>query len=117
MFSSSQQVWEQNGVKLTNDKTASSSNIADYANPVRLYASSKITVVCNEKLMTKIEFVCNSSSYATTLKNSIGTVSGAAVTVSGSNVTVIFTNPVNTFVVGKLSAQVQVKSLTVTYQN
>ena len=117
IFSSSQQVWEQNGVKLTNDKAASTSNIADYANPLRIYAGSKITVDCNGKLMTKIEFECNSSSYATVLKTSIGTVSDATVTVSGSKVTIIFTTPVNTFVVGKLSAQIRVNSLTVTYQN
>ena len=117
IFSSSQQVWEQNGVKLTNDKAASTSNIADYANPLRIYAGSKITVDCNGKLMTKIEFECNSSSYATVLKTSIGTLSDATVTVSGSKVIVIFTTPVNTFVVGKLSAQIRVNSLTVTYQN
>ena len=43
-FTTSQQVWEQNGIVFTNDKGSSTSNVADYANPARIYASSKITV-------------------------------------------------------------------------
>lgn len=112
-FTTSQQVWEQNGIKLINDKAASTSNVADYSSPARFYASSKITIECEN--ITKIVFVCNSSSYATAMKNSIGTVSGATVAIGGSNVTVTFTTPVNNFVIAKLTAQVRVNSLTVTH--
>ena len=34
-FSTTQQVWEQNGITLTNNKSSSTNNVADYANPVR----------------------------------------------------------------------------------
>ena len=111
-YSTSQQVWEQNGVKLINDKSASTTNVGDYYNPARFYASSKITIECAG--MTKIVFNCNSSSYATALKTSIGTVSGATVTVSGSVVTVTFEQPTDSFVIAKLSAQVRVNNIVVT---
>ena len=42
--STTQQVWVENGITFTNDKDASSNNVADYYNPVRLYKGSKVTV-------------------------------------------------------------------------
>ena len=113
-FSTTKQVWEQNGVTFTNDKANSTNDIADYANPVRLYTNSKITITAPGN-MTKIVFDCNSSSYATAMKNSIGTVSGATVTVSSDKVTVTFTSAVESFIIAKLTAQVRLDSLTVTY--
>ena len=113
-YSTSKQVWEQNGITFTNDKSSSTSNVADYANPVRLYANSKVTVTALGKI-TKIVFDANSTSYATAMKNSIGTVSGATVTVSSDKVTVTFTDAVDSFVVAKLTAQVRMDSITVTY--
>ena len=101
---SEKQVWQNEGVTFTN-----SGSVANYSNPVRLYANSKIIV--EHEAMTKILFVCNSSSYATVLGNSIG----AAATVDGSNVTVTFVNPVDEFTVERLTAQVRLNSLTVTY--
>ena len=110
----SQQVWSQNGITLTNDKSSSTSNVGNYSNPARFYASSKITVTAAGNI-TKIVFDCNSASYATALKNSIGTVSGATVTISSDKVTVTFTTEVESFVIAKLSAQVRMDSITVTY--
>ena len=102
--SSSEQVWANAGVTFTN-----SGNVANYSDPVRLYASSKVVV--EHEAMTKIVFVCNNSSYATALKNSIGNDA----TVSNSNVTVTFANPVDEFTIASLTAQVRLNSLTVTY--
>lgn len=114
-FTTSQQVWEQNGIKLTNDKSSSTSNVADYVNPARFYKGSKITVDAPGAIKS-IKFTCNGSSYATDMKNSIGTVAGATVAVSGSDVTVTFTEATSdTFVVAKLTAQVRMNSLSVTY--
>ena len=113
-YTTSQQVWEQNGIKLTNDKASSSNNVADYANPARFYAGSKLTVEAPGSI-TKILFDCNSSSYATAMKNSIGTVSGATVSISSDKVTVTFSTAVESFVVAKLTAQVRMDALTVTY--
>ena len=112
-FTTSQQIWEANGIKLTNDKSASTSNVADYTNPARFYKSSKITV--EYAGMTKIEFVCNSSSYATALQSSIATGTNYTVTVSGSTVTVTFVNAVDSFVIDSLTGgQVRMNSLTIT---
>ena len=43
-FTTSQQVWKENGIKVINDKASSTSAVADYVKPVRFYANSKITV-------------------------------------------------------------------------
>lgn len=112
-FSTSQQVWAANGVTLTNDKGSSTSNVADYAGPARFYKSSKLTVEYAN--MVKIEFVCNSSSYATALQSSISTNANYTVTVDGSSVIVTFAEAVNSFVIDTLSGgQVRMNSLTVT---
>ena len=108
-----QQIWEENGIVFTNDKASSTNPVADYAKPARVYANSKITVEMTNSKIEKIVFDCNSSSYATALKNSIGTVSGATVTVSSDKVTVTFTTPVESFVVEKLTAQVRLDGITI----
>ena len=112
VFNSNQQVWTQNGITLTNDKAASTNAVADYAKPARFYAGSKLTVSC-EGTIKQIVFDCNSSSYATTLKNSI--TSGATVTVSSDKVTAVPTTEASEFVVAKLTAQVRMDAITVTY--
>ena len=111
-FSTSKQVWEQNGIIFTNNK-GSGSNVANYSNPVRLYANSNLKVEFTN--MSKIVFDCNSSSYAEALNDSIGTVSGATVTVSSDKVTVVFDESVDEFTIAKLTAQVRMDSITVTY--
>ena len=115
VFTTSQQVWEQNGIILTNDKGASTSNVADYSNPARFYKSSKITVKCTLGNITKIEFTANSSSYANALKSSI--TSGTA-TVSGSVVTVIPASESDTYVINSLTGgQVRLNSMKVYYES
>ena len=104
------QVWQQNGITVTNDKAASTTTIGDYANPARFYANSKLTVAYPG--MTKIEFTCSGSTYASDLNNSI---SGVTKSLSGSVVTVTFSDPVDSFVIAKLSKQVRVKSIMVSY--
>jgi hypothetical protein len=110
--STSQQVWEENGITLTNDKAASTTNVAVYA-PVRLYASSAITVKCSLGNIAQIEFVCDTykNTYPADLQRSIG----AEATVSGTKVTVTPTATSDTYEVKKLAAQVRLKSVTVTY--
>ena len=113
-FSTTQQVWSQNGITFTNNKSASTTNVADYAKPVRLYASSNVVVECSLGNITNIVFDCNSSSYATALKNSIGTT--ATTSVSNDKVTVTLDGSSNSFTIAKLTAQVRVDALTVTYE-
>lgn len=111
-FTTSQQVWEENGVTFTNDKASSTNSVADYAKPARLYAGSSVTVACSLGNMTQIVFDCNSSSYATAMKNSIG----SSATASSDKVTVSLNGTSNTFTVAKLTAQVRLDAITVTYE-
>ena len=109
-FSTEEQVWEQNGITFINNKASSSNNVADYANPVRLYAGSSITITAPNNI-TKIVAVCGSSTYATALKNSVGNEAS----VSGSNVTIVPTASSNIYTISSLTAQVRLKSIMVTY--
>ena len=110
--STSQQVWEENGIVFTNDKAASSTNVALYA-PIRLYQGSAITLKCSLGNIAQIEFVCDTykNTYPADLQKSIG----AEATVSGTKVTVTPTATIDTYEVKKLTAQVRLKSVTVTY--
>lgn len=111
-FTTSQQVWEQNGITLTNNKGSSTSNVADYANPARFYKSSQLIVSATGIL--KIEFTCNSASYATALQSSIAAADGVSVSVNGSVVTVTFADAVDSFTIATLTGgQVRMNSLTV----
>ena len=61
--------------------------------------------------ITAITFDCNSSSYATALKNSIGTDA----TVSSDKVTVELDGTSDSYVIATLTAQVRMDAMTVTY--
>ena len=109
-FSSTQQVWEQNGIKLTNDKAGSTSDVADYVAPARFYKSTSLKV---EKAgMSKIVFYLNSGKPASGLTDSISD-SNASVSTEGYVVTVTFTNAVDVFEIASLANQVRMDSLTV----
>ena len=112
-YSSTQQIWEQNGVKLINDKASSTSNVGNYSNPIRLYQGSKVTI--EGKGMTKVVIVRNSNSKATAanIQSYIKSAnSGATVTVSGNTITVVFATPVDSFYFS-CGAQVRLDSITV----
>ena len=93
-WDSNKQGWSANGITLTNNKGASTSNVADYSAPARFYKSSEIIVEC-EKAMTKIEFACNSASYATALQSSLGSTPS---TIDGSSVIVEFDTATTSFI-------------------
>lgn len=112
-FDSSCQVWKQNGITVTNNKASSGSNVADYVNPVRFYASSE--VVIEYPSMTKIVITASSSTYANVWEKS-NSDSKATVTVSGSTATIVFSNAVNSYTIKSLTAQTRVNSITV-YSN
>ena len=109
-FSTSKQVWSQNGITFTNNKSSSSNNVADYFNPVRCYAGSNIVIEADGNI-TQIVFDCNSSSYATELSKSIG----SRATASNDKVTVDLDGTSTSFTVASLTAQIRLDSLTVSY--
>ena len=110
-FSTQEQVWEENGIKLTNNKAGSSNDIGNYSAPARFYKSSQIEIECAG--MKQIVFDCNTAAYATALVNSI-TADNCTVSVSSDKVTVVFTEEVDSFTIESLSAQVRMDGLTVT---
>lgn len=109
-FTPQQQVWSQNGVVLTNDKAASTNDVADYYNPARFYKNSSITIEMEDgAAITKIVFTCNASKYTTALMDSIQDA-----TAEGNVVTVEFDTPVTSYVIEALSGgQVRLNDLTV----
>ena len=109
-YSTSQQMWAQNGITFTNNKGTSSNNVADYAKPARCYKGSSITIEV-ARAISKIEFDCNNSTYAADLASSIGNAASA----SGDKVTVNITPASTTFSVASLTAQVRLDALTVTF--
>lgn len=111
-FDSNKQVWSANGITLTNNKGASTSNVADYHAPARFYKSSEIIVEC-DKAMSKIVFACNSASYASALQASLGSTPS---TIDGSSVIVEFDIATTSFTIASLTGgQVRMNSLTVTF--
>ena len=103
-YSTSKQVWEQNGITLTNDKASSTSNVGDYANPARFYKSSDITIEAPGNI-TQIEFNC--------VSGYVISVTGA--TTSGTTVTVTLDGTSDTYTINSLSAQVRLNSVVVNY--
>ena len=103
-YSTTEQVWEQNGITLTNDKSSSTSNVGDYSDPARFYKSSKITITAPGNI-TKIQFKCVSSY--------VISIDGAST--SGTTVTVTLNGTSDTYIVSSLSAQVRLNSISVTY--
>lgn len=104
------QVWANGGVTFTNNKSASANAVVGNTNPVRLYANSELVIKADGNI-TAISFDCNSTSYATALKNSIGDLAKA----NSDKVTVSLDGSSNTFTVAKLTAQVRMDAMTVTY--
>ena len=108
-----QQVWEQNGITVTNDKGASTSNIADYSNPARFYKSTNVTIAA-DAAFSQIIFNCDDykTSYPTDLQSSI---SSGSVTVDGTVVTVALSSATTSYAITNLAGQVRVDSITVVY--
>ena len=107
-----EQIWEQNGIKLTNNRASSTSKIADYSAPARFYKSTSLKI---EKAgMNKMVFLCNSGKNTgpADLKTSV-TDANATVTVDGMTVTITFATSVDVFEIATLAGQVRVDVLTV----
>ena len=110
VYTDDQQVWEENGITVTNDKAASTTKIGDYAKPARFYKSSNVTVSVAGTI-SKLVFHINSSDskYLTAMTDSVEgeTVDGNAVTIvlDGTSSSYSFTT----------ANQVRVDSIDVTY--
>ena len=110
-YSEQQQVWQQNGITVTNDKAASTSNVGDYYDPARFYKSSNVTIAA-DAAFSQIVFNCDDykTTYPTDLQNSITT---GSVSVNGTVVTVTLSSATTSFAITGLAGQVRVDSITV----
>ena len=109
-YSTSQQIWENEGVVFTNSKGSSTSNVGNYSNPARFYKSSNISVTAPGNI-TKLEFDCKGieSDYVKPLSS----LTGASKT--GDIITISLDGTSSTIEYKGLSAQARANSLTVTY--
>ena len=115
VYTNDQQVWEQNGIIVTNDKSESTTNVGDYANPARFYKSSALTVKCTLGTIKKMEFTCGTYSgkdYPAELVASVG----SEATADGLVVTIVPTASSDTYTIAKFANQVRVASIKVTYE-
>ena len=110
-YSEQQQVWQQNGITVTNDKGASTSNVGNYSDPARFYKGSNLTIAA-DAAFSQIVFNCDDykTTYPTDLQSSITT---GSVSVNGTVVTVTLSSATTSFAITGLAGQVRVDSITV----
>ncbi|MBO7185521.1 MAG: BACON domain-containing protein [Alistipes sp.] len=104
-YSTSKQVWEQNGIKVTNEKAGSTTNVGDYANPGRFYKGSNVKIEAPGAILSiSIDVTGIESKY----KSAWGSDNNGIVTITldGTSNTYEFTN---------LSAQARANKMTITY--
>lgn len=104
-YTTSQQVWKQNDIIVTNDKASSTTNVGDYANPGRFYKGSNVKIEAPGAI---VSISINVSGLDSKYVNPWGTASNGIVTIilDGTSNSYQFTN---------LSAQARANSMTVTY--
>ena len=109
VFNTSQQVWVQNGITVTNDKAGAGSNVADYCKPARFYKGSNVTI--SFPGMTQIVINCKGldSQYVNSWLN----VSAGKATNNGGIITIVFDTPVDSLVYTGLAKQSRAYSITV----
>ena len=109
-FSTTQQIWKQNGITVTNNKSSANDNVANYSNPVRFYKNSELIIAYPG--MTKIEIDCHGLG-ADRIAPWKVVSGGATATESNGIVTITFASPVDSFTYSSLSAQCRAYGITV----
>ena len=110
-YSTSKQVWEENGIKLTNDKEKSTTNVGDYANPARFYKNSTIKIEA-PGYITKIEFNSVTGEKFDFLKDLLPNAS-----VNGAIITEVYDGSSTSVSYSLTTGQIQLNSITVTYSS
>lgn len=111
--SATEQVWQQNGIKFTNTKASSTTNVGDYANPVRLYKNSKITIEA-PGYITKIIYNSAANSGDNTYKDWLISNVGDC-TIDGNYVSVDYSGTSNMITCNLSAGQVRLYDITVYY--
>lgn len=79
-YSTEQQIWEGDGITLTNSKAGSTLNVGNFTDPIRLYKNSEVTIECDNMAMLAFVFQNVDSKYMTNIYNSLLAIEGASVT-------------------------------------
>jgi hypothetical protein len=117
-YDSEHQIWYQNGITFTNNKNDTTTNVAPYYNPVRLYKDSEVVIAApGYSYNTQIVFDCDSGKNGKYVTNLINSITRGTVSVSGDKVTVTFGGLSNTgtYIIESLSGEVRLDSLTIYY--
>lgn len=112
-WSATQQIWEQNGITITNNQ-GTGNDIAGEL-PLRVYKNSEVIISYNKNIK-KIIFTCNTTTHATALGESLNSTEAqlGEVTVSGKVVTLVLTTPASS-VTFTPTAAIWIDSLIITY--
>ena len=118
-YSTSKQVWKNGDLVFTNNKGSSTSNVADYGNPVRLYASSNIVIEFAGMTALKFDTTGVGTEYITALTNTLDKYKATynftyTTEVSGTKTVafhLIFANPVDSITM-TLQGQVRLAGIT-----
>ena len=117
-YSSEKQVWEQNGITVTNTKHKSSSDVTDQYGPINVKKDSKLTI--EHPGITEIVIECADATSATRcLESDYGNEIYTDVyskSVKGNNVTLVLRKLLNSFsfIVGK--GGIKINKITVFYE-
>ena len=113
----SHQIWKQNGITVINNKGTYNNDLGDYANPIRFYAGTTVTIEFPG--MTKIVIDCsgitagNDQKYITNWESSeIEGIKDATIVVENRIVTITLPTPVDSITI-TMSAQSRANSITV----
>lgn len=110
-LSKTQQVWQQNGITVTNDKGASTTDVADYSGPARFYKSSNLTIEAEKEMTQIVVNTTGGNKYYLNLSDGNGyTVSGSGT----SKATITLATPAKSFTITGLANQVRCTTIEVT---
>ena len=113
-ISTTKQIWQENGITVTNNKGSGNDINEKYYNPVRFYKNSNFVVECSGNLINKIVFnVASKDSTTSNLTGSL-TAAGFTSTVNGRVVTVTFAEPIDKFELTCSTGKIFLDSITVT---
>ncbi len=109
-FSTEKQVWEQNGVTVTNEKGESTSNVGDYYNPARFYKNSTLTIAYPG--MAKLVLDCTGTGSANLANwQAVTELDGATISVDGSTITIVLAAKSDSFTFQLSAALLRVVSI------
>ena len=109
-YSTSQQVWENDGLKLTNNKASSTTNVGDYSNPGRFYKSSEVIIEYPNMTSLVIDCTGLDAKYVV-WENSLNDSNATAKT-ENQITTITFATPVDSVTFASMSAQARAVSIT-----